>query len=138
MQQPQYASKTTDGVRLEIEPLFPKSSSMKMTIEGTGKSKHIREFTAKIAFITPPYHYVEENCTVIAIPNGSRLIKADVGFDYENPDEPDPFNLWVVAELAFWCKTSEPLLCLRIVCVKAINQEVMETTLTRPDDMTSH
>ncbi len=138
MHQPQHAAKTADGVRLEIEPLFPNSASMKMTIEGTGESRHIREFTAKVAFITPPYHYAEENCTVIAIPHGSRLIKADVGFDYENPDEPDPLNMWVVAELAFWCSTYEPLFCLRIACVKVINQEVIHTTLTRPEGVTSH
>jgi hypothetical protein len=111
---------------------------MKITIEGTGESRYIREFTAKVAFITPPYHYTEESCTVIAIPNGSRLIKADVGFGYENPDEPDPLNMWVVAELAFWCNSYEPLLCLRIACVQVTNQKVIETTLARPDGVTSH
>jgi len=133
-----HTEKTADGVRLEIEPLFPNSSSLKLTIQGTGESRHIREFTAKVAFLTLPQHYEEENCSVIVIPNGSRLMKAEVEFDYEDPDVPDPHNMWLVANLEFWCNSYDPLLCIRIMCVKVENQQVIETTLTPPEGVTFH
>lgn len=138
MYEPQPASKTADGLHLAVAPLFPNSSSLKVTIQGTGESKLVGKFTAKVAFVTPPQHYEEEDCSVIVIPNGSRLIKADVGFDYENPNEPDPLNMWVVAELAFWCNSHDPLLCIRISCVKVENQQVIETTLIPPEGGTFH
>jgi hypothetical protein len=83
MHQPAHTSKTADGLRLAVEPLFAHSASLKVTIEGTGESPLVSKFTAKVALITPPHSYEEEGCSVIIIPNGSRLMKADVGFDYE-------------------------------------------------------
>lgn len=138
MSNQEYAVKTADGVKIEIEPLFPDSPSFKLTIHGTGESRHIRKFTAMFAFVAVPLYYKEEDCNVVAIPNGSRLMKAEVGFDYEDPNEPDPFNMWLVANLAFWCNSYDPLLCIRISCIRVENQDVIETTLVPPEGVIFH
>jgi hypothetical protein len=55
-----------------------------------------------------------------------------------NPSQPDPLNMWVVAELAFWCNSYDPLLYVRIACVKVENQQMIETTLKTPEGVTRH
>ncbi|MEY2665180.1 MAG: hypothetical protein RLZZ480_285 [Candidatus Parcubacteria bacterium] len=118
--------KVTHGTRITINPLFQKSGSLKVSIVGTGESKHIPSFLAKLAFVEIPHVCSEPGYQVIPIPHSSKLFKVETGFDYEDTENPDPENLWVTAKFFFWHKEPRPLFFFRVSCVPAVHLNQLE------------
>lgn len=131
--------KIGQGLAIDIQPLFPNCSSLKVTVRGTGESHHIRTFEMTVIFLEPLYNYTEPHCTVVMIPAGSALYKAEVGLEYIEECASDFDDLWVTATFWFWCKHSnEPVHIVHIHCVQATNLEMIETTISPPLNVIVH
>ena len=129
----------SQGIEVDIEQLFPNSSSLKVRVYGNGLSRHIEDFSLTCAFLEPLQNFKEDECIIEMIPRGSSLFKVEAGLNYTEEEASGFDDLWVTATFWFWCKYStEPVLTVHIHCVKAINLDVIETTLHRPHEVIPH
>lgn len=131
--------KTLPGMCVDIEPLYEGMDSLRVAIRGTGTYKHVERFVAHCIFLEPLLHCKDEHAVIIPIPRRSKLFKVETRFSQLSDPSTDEKGPWILACFSFWAPdSSEPLQEFILHCTPAVNTDVIETTLDRPDGEVLH